>query len=70
MYRLVSEKQDAEIHRLEASLSERFAVFEMLLGSQHAEIVPHMERVLPQIAAELDRTGRAPGVGVTKSRPA
>ncbi|MFN4017729.1 MAG: adenylate/guanylate cyclase domain-containing protein [Reyranella sp.] len=61
MYRLVSEKQDGEIHRLEASLSHRFAVFEMLLRSQHAEIVMHMEKVLPQIAAELDRTGRAPG---------
>ena len=61
MYRLVSEKQDAEIHRLEASLSDRFAVFERLLRSQHAEIVGHMEKVLPQIAAEFDRTGRAPG---------
>lgn len=61
MYRLVSEKQDAEIHRLESSLSDRFAVFETLLRSQHVEIVAHMEKVLPQIAAELDRTGRAPG---------
>ncbi len=60
MYRLVSEKQDAEIHRLEASLSDRFGVFETLLRSQHAEIVAHMEKVLPQIAAELDRTGRSP----------
>ena len=61
MYRLVSEKQDAEIHRLESSLSDRFAVFETLLRSQHVEIVAHMEKVLPQIAAEFDRTGRAPG---------
>lgn len=61
MYRLVSDKQDAEIHRLETSLSDRFAVFETLLRSQHVEIVAHMEKVLPQIAAELDRTGRAPG---------
>ena len=61
MYRLVSEKQDAEIHRLESSLSDRFAVFETLLRSQHVEIVAHMEMVLPQIASELDRTGRAPG---------
>ena len=61
MYRLVSEKQDAEIHRLESSLSDRFAVFETLLRSQHVEIVAHMETVLPQIAAELDRNGRAPG---------
>lgn len=61
MYRLVSEKQDAEIHRLESSLSDRFAVFETLLRSQHVEIVAHMDKVLPLIAAELDRTGRAPG---------
>ena len=27
MYRLVSDKQDNEIHRLEASLSDRFAIF-------------------------------------------
>jgi class 3 adenylate cyclase len=60
MYRLVSKKQDAEIHRLEASLSDRFGVFETLLRSQHAEIVAHMEKVLPQIAAELDQTGRSP----------
>jgi len=60
MYRLVSAKQDTEIHRLEASLSDRFAVFERLLRSQHAEIVAHMEKVLPEIAAELDRTGRTP----------
>ena len=60
MYRLVSQKQDAEIHRLEASLSDRFAVFERLLRSQHAEIVAHMEKVLPEIAAEFDRTGRTP----------
>jgi len=61
MYRLVSEKQAAEIRRLEASLSDRFAVFETLLRSQHGEIVAHMDKVLPQIAAELDQTGHAPG---------
>ncbi|WP_421996097.1 adenylate/guanylate cyclase domain-containing protein [Reyranella sp.] len=60
MYRLVSEKQANEIERLEASLSERFAVFETMLRSQHQRIVAHMETVLPQIAAELDRLGQAP----------
>lgn len=60
MYRLVSEKQAHEIQRLEASLSDRFAVFEMMLRSQHERIVEHMEIVLPQIAAELDRLGRSP----------
>jgi len=35
MYRLVSHKQDNEIRRLEVSLSDRFAVFETMLRSQH-----------------------------------
>ena len=34
MYRLVSEKQAAEIRNLEASLTERFAVFQTMLRSQ------------------------------------
>ena len=51
MYRLVSEKQAAEIRNLEASLSERFAVFQAMLRSQHAEITAHMGKVLPQIVA-------------------
>jgi class 3 adenylate cyclase len=60
MYRLVSERQAAEIHDIEASLSERFAVFETMLLNQHAAIVGQMETVLPQIAAELDTLGRKP----------
>src|SRR5580693_1204176 len=60
MYRLVSEQQDVEIHKIEASLSDRFAVFEDLLRSEHERITAHMARVLPQIAAELERLGRKP----------
>lgn len=60
MYRLVSEKQDNEIHRLEASLSERFAFFETMLRSQHERIVAHMEKVLPAIVAEIEDSGRSP----------
>ena len=61
MYRLVSEKQAEEIHKLEASLSDRFAVFEDMLRSEHVRITDHMEKVLPQIAAELESLGRQPG---------
>jgi class 3 adenylate cyclase len=60
MYRLVSEKQGAEIDSLEASLSERFAVFETMLRSEHESITDHMEVVLPEIVAELEGTGRRP----------
>ena len=60
MYRLVSDKQAAEIRNLEASLTERFAIFQTMLRSQHAEIVAHMAKVLPEIVAELERLGRAP----------
>ncbi|MCW5738029.1 MAG: HAMP domain-containing protein [Enhydrobacter sp.] len=60
MYRLVSDKQDNEIHRLEESLSDRFAVFETMLRSQHRRIVAHMEKVLPEIAAEFEGSGRSP----------
>ncbi|WP_428663755.1 adenylate/guanylate cyclase domain-containing protein [Reyranella sp.] len=60
MYRLVSDKQDNEIHRLEASLSDRFAVFETMLRSQHQRITAHMDNVLPAIVAELEATGRKP----------
>ena len=61
MYRLVSEKQAAEIRNLEASLTERFVVFQTMLRSQHVEITAHMDKVLPQIVAELERLGRKPG---------
>ncbi len=60
MYRLVSEEQASQIRRLEASLSDRFAVFETMLRSQHERIVAHMEKVLPEIVAELEATGRQP----------
>jgi class 3 adenylate cyclase/HAMP domain-containing protein len=60
MYRLVSDKQDNEIHRLEASLSDRFAVFETMLRSQHQRITAHMDKVIPEIAAELESAGRNP----------
>jgi class 3 adenylate cyclase len=60
MYRLVSEKQAEEIRNLEASLTDRFAIFEVLLRSQHGRIKAHMEKVLPQIADELASTGRNP----------
>ena len=60
MYRLVSDKQDNEIHRLEASLSDRFAVFETMLRSQHQRITAHMDRVMPAIVAELESSGRKP----------
>ena len=60
MYRLVAEKQDDEIHRLEASLSKRFAVFETMLRSQHERIAAHMDKVLPEIVGELEATGKQP----------
>ena len=40
MYRLVSELQDDEIHKIEASLSDRFAVFEELLPMEVRRIGP------------------------------
>src|SRR5215218_616137 len=60
MYRLVSDKQDNEIRRLEASLSDRFAVFETMLRSQHQRITAHMDKVLPAIVAEFEASGRKP----------
>src|SRR5216683_788355 len=61
MYRLVSQKQVVEIHNVEASLSDRFAVFEAMLRDQHERITAHMGKVLPQIAAEFESLGRKPG---------
>lgn len=60
MYRLVSQKQADEIHRLEASLSQRFAIFETMLRSQHEHITAHMDKVLPEIVAEFEATGKKP----------
>jgi len=61
MYRLVTARQAQEIHNIEGSLSERFGIFEVMLRSHHAHIRSHMERVLPEIAAEIDASGRSPG---------
>jgi class 3 adenylate cyclase len=61
MYRLVSEQQDVEISKIEASLSDRFAVFQDMLRSEHERITAHMAKVLPQIVAELKSLGRRPG---------
>jgi len=36
IYRLVSANQDREIRTVEASLSQRFTIFEVMLRSQHA----------------------------------
>lgn len=60
MYRLVLQKQADEIHRLEASLSQRFAIFETMLRSQHEHITAHMDKVLPEIVAEFEATGKKP----------
>lgn len=53
MYRLVAARQAQEIAGIEMSLSERFEVFEDMLRSQHHIVKMHMERILPQIAAEV-----------------
>lgn len=60
MYRLVSARQAQEIAGIEMSLSERFEVFEDMLRSQHHVVKTHMERVLPQIAAEVTTTPAGP----------
>ncbi len=61
MYHLVAGRQDQEIRNVEASLSERFTIFEVLLRSHHGHIRAHMEKVLPEIAAEIEAAGRSPG---------
>lgn len=60
MYRLVSRLQDEELRRIEASLSERFDVFETMLRSENERNTAAMARVLPQIEADVERTGRPP----------
>lgn len=60
MYRLVSRLQDEELGRIEASLSERFDVFETMLRSENERNTAAMARVLPQIEADIERTGRTP----------
>ena len=60
MYRLVSATQATEIGNIETSLSERFAVFETMLRSEHGQITAHMQKVLPEIAADFERLDRSP----------
>jgi class 3 adenylate cyclase/HAMP domain-containing protein len=61
MYRLVSDQQDVEISKIEASLADRFTVFEAMLRSEHERITANMAKVLPEIVAELKSLGRQPG---------
>ena len=58
MYRLVSEQQDVEIAKIEASLADRFTVFEDMLRSEHERITANMAKVLPEIVAELKSLDR------------
>jgi class 3 adenylate cyclase len=60
MYRFVSQRQADEIHALEHSLGNRFDTFIAMLRSEQNRIARHMETVLPQIAAELEASGRRP----------
>jgi class 3 adenylate cyclase len=60
MYSLVSNKQAREIDNIQASLAERFNVFEVMLRSQHDRIRDHMAEVLPLIAADIDRLSPSP----------
>ena len=47
MYSLVSNKQATQIDNIQASLAERFNVFEVMLRSQHARIRDHMAGCCP-----------------------
>lgn len=60
MYRLVAGAQTEELRKIETSLSERFAVFELMLQSENRRNHRHMETVLPRIAADVERAGRDP----------
>lgn len=60
MYRLVSGFQDEDLRRIETSLSQRFAVFEAMLRSENRRNHGYMEKVLPQIEADIERIGRPP----------
>ena len=60
MYRLTTKRHAEEIHKIEASLSDRFKVFEDMLDDQHDRITAHMDRVLPLITQDLEALGRAP----------
>ena len=60
MYRLVSRLQNEELHRIEASLSQRFDVFETMLRSENERNTAVMAKVLPRIEAEVERISRPP----------
>ena len=60
MYNLVSRKQANQIDNIQASLGERFHVFEVMLRSQHVRIRDHMAKVLPLIAADIDQLSLRP----------
>ncbi len=60
MYSLVSQKQANQIDNIQASLAERFHVFEVMLRSQHARIRDHMAEVLSLIAADIERLSLSP----------
>lgn len=60
MYHLVSGLQDEELRRIEASLSQRFDVFETMLRSENERNNAVMAKVLPQIEADIERGGRPP----------
>jgi len=60
MYSLVSNKQATQIDNIQASLAERFNVFEVMLRSQHARIRDHMAEVLPLIAGDIEHLSLSP----------
>lgn len=60
MYRLVSDKQDAELRTMEKSLGRRFDTFVVMLRAEHNRITTQMDDVLPRIAADLEAAGRSP----------
>ena len=60
MYRLTYARDMESIKKIEAGLSDRFAVFEAMLIDQFSRITEHMEAVVPQLAAEIERSGRPP----------
>ena len=52
IYRLVSANQDREIRTVEASLSQRFTIFEVMLRSQHARRRLLSEQGLAQLPGD------------------
>jgi len=60
MWRLTTQRHAEEIAKIEASLSDRFKVFEEMLSDQYERITSHMNEVLPRIAADFEAMGRDP----------